>query len=184
MAKLVYTAIGSLDGYLEDATGHFDWAAPDQEVHGFVNEAERSIGTYLYGRRLYETMVYWETAGTGPDRPPVVRDYATIWRAADKIVFSRTLTAPSSARTRVEPEFTPALVTALKDAAERDLSVGGAQLGDQALQAGLVDEVQLLLHPVTVGGGKPILPGGVRLGLLGQRTFRSGVVYLHYAVRT
>jgi len=184
MARLVYTAIGSLDGYVEDAHGGFAWAAPDEEVHAFVNDEERSIGTYLYGRRLWETMVFWETAGTGPDRPAVERDYATIWQAAQKVVFSRTLPAVHGARTRLEREFTSELVTRLKQESERDLSVGGAQLAAEALRAGLVDEVQLLLQPVTVGGGRPALPGGVQLRLVEQRRFRSGVVLLRYTVPT
>jgi dihydrofolate reductase len=183
VGKLIYTAIGSLDGYVEDADGGFEWAAPDDEVHAFVNDAERSIGTYLYGRRLYDTMVYWETAEATPDGSEVERDYATIWRAADKIVFSRTLTYVRSARTRIEPQFTRELVTSLKDASDRDLGVGGAELAGEALSLGLVDEVRLLLHPVTVGGGKRVLAGGVRLHLLDERRFTSGVVHLHYAVR-
>ena len=192
MPKLIYTAIGSLDGYVEDSDGGFGWAAPDEEVHAFVNDAERSIGTYLYGRRLYQTMVYWDTASSvpndvggssEPDRPDVERDYAGIWQAADKIVFSRTLRTARSARTRLEPEFTPELVTSLKESSERDLGIGGAELAAEALRAGLVDEVRLLLHPVTVGGGKPALPGGVRLRLLDQQSFGCGVVHLRYAVR-
>ena len=182
MAKLIYTAIASLDGYVEDAGGGFDWAAPDEEVHAFVNDLERPVGTYLYGRRVYETMIYWETADTGPGSLDVERDYAEIWRAAEKIVFSRTQPAVRSARTRLEPEFTPELVGSLKESSPHDLSVGGAQLAAEALRAGLVDEVHLFLHPVTVGGGKPALPGGVRLRLLGERSFSGGVVYLRHAV--
>ena len=182
MAKLIYTAIASLDGYIEDADGGFGWGEPDEEMHGFVNDTERAIGTYLYGRRLYETMVYWETADAIPGSPPVERDYAQIWQAADKIVFSRTLDGVRSARTRLEPEFRPELVQTLKASAARDLSVGGAQLGAAALDAGLVDEVQLFLQPLTVGGGKPALPGGVRLRLIEQRRFGSGAMYLRYAI--
>lgn len=182
MAQLIYTAIGSLDGYLEDADGSFAWAAPDDEVLAFINDEERPIGTYLYGRRMYQTMVFWEGAGCDPDLPKVVREYAAIWHAADKIVFSRTLRAVPSARTQLEPEFTRSLVMSLKTASERDLSVGGAELGAEALRTGTVDEVRLLLHPVTVGGGKPVLPGGVRLRLLDERRFGCGVVYLRYAV--
>ncbi len=181
MARLIYTAIGSLDGYIEDADGGFDWAAPDEEMHTFVNEIERPIGTYLYGRRLYETMVYWETAETITGRPQAEREYATIWQSADKIVFSRTLDGVRSARTRVEQEFDPGLVTSLKSSSERDLSVGGAELGAVALRAGLVDEVQLFLQPLTVGGGKPALPAGLRLRLTEQRRFGNGAVYLRYA---
>ena len=182
MARLIYTAIASLDGYVEDADGAFDWAAPDEETHAFVNDTERPIGTYLYGRRIYETMVYWETADSLPDRAQVERDYTAIWQAADKVVFSRTLPAVRSARTRLEREFTPELVQSLKAAAERDLGVGGAELGAVALRAGLVDEVRLFLQPVTVGGGKPALPGGVRLSLLQEQRIGRGTTYLRYAV--
>jgi dihydrofolate reductase len=184
MAQLIYSAIGSLDGYVEDADGSFDWAAPDAEVLEFVNDEERPIGTYLYGRRMYETMVFWEGAAADPNLSEVEREYASIWQAADKIVFSRTQRAGSGARTRWEPEFTPELVTSLKAGSLRDLSVGGAELAAVALRAGTVDEVHLLLHPVTVGGGKPILPGGVHLRLLGERRFGCGVVYLRYAVES
>jgi dihydrofolate reductase len=190
MAQLIYSAIGSLDGYVEDADGSFAWAAPDEEVLAFVNDEERPIGTYLYGRRMYETMVFWEGAAADPDLSDLSglsdleRDYASIWQAADKIVFSRTPRAGSGARTRWEPEFTRELVTSLKAASQRDLSVGGADLAAEALRTGTVDEVRLLLHPVTVGGGKPILPGGVRLRLLGERRFGGGVVYLRYAVES
>ena len=179
MAKLIYSAIASLDGYIEDEHGKFDWAAPDAEVHDFVNDMERPIGTYLYGRRMYETMVYWETA---PSERPESRDYAEIWQAADKVVYSTTLEGVSSARTRLERDFDPAAVRQLKRDADRDVSVGGPGLAAHALQAGLVDECHLFLHPVTVGGGKPALPAGVRLELLGERRFESGVVYLSYRV--
>jgi len=183
VARLIYTAIASLDGYVEDVDGGFDWAAPDEATHAFVNDTERSIGTYLYGRRLYETMVYWEAADSLPDREPVERDYTAIWQAADKVVFSRTLPAVRSARTRLEREFTPELVQTLKASAERDLSVGGAELGAVALRAGLVDEVHLFLQPVTVGGGKPALPGGTRLSLLAEQRIGRDTAYLRYAVR-
>jgi dihydrofolate reductase len=185
MAKLIYAAIASLDGYVEDEKGVFDWAAPDEEVHAAVNELERPIGTYLYGRRMYETMAYWETAGRAPDDPEVVRDYGELWRATDKVVYSRTLRAVSSARTRVEHDFDPVAVRQLKADATHDLTVGGAELAGRALAAGLVDELHLFLHPVLVGGGKRALPSGVRvpLELRAERSFRSGVVHLHYAVR-
>jgi dihydrofolate reductase len=183
MAQLVFTAITSLDGYVEDAGGGFSWAAPDEEVHAFVNEAEREIGTYLYGRRMYQTMAVWQDLGRGPDAGDVEREYGEIWRAADKVVYSRTLQAPTTPRTRLEPEFRPESVAALKATAERDLSIDGPTLAAHAFRAGLVDEVRLLLHPVTVGGGKPALPGGVRLQLTDQRRFGSGVVHLRYAVR-
>jgi dihydrofolate reductase len=186
MAKLIYSAITSLDGYVADEDGNFDWAAPDEEVHSFVNELERQVGTYLYGRRIYETMVYWETAHTLPDQPPVVEDFAQIWQAADKIVYSRTLETVSSARTRIERDFDPEAVGQLKASAGRDLSVGGPDLAAQAIKAGLVDEYHLFLTPIVVGGGKPSLPDQVRvkLELLDERRFGSGVVHLHYRTKT
>lgn len=182
MAKLIYAAIASLDGYVEDAQGGFAWAAPDDEVHSFVNDLERPVGTYLYGRRMYETMRFWETAHTLPDLTSVARDFAEIWQAADKIVFSRTLASASSVRTRIERDFDPDLVRRLKATAEHDLSVGGAELAGQAIRAGLVDELHLLAVPVLVGGGKPALPRDVRvdLELTDTRRFASGVVYLNY----
>lgn len=187
MGTLIYSAIASLDGYVEDRSGGFDWAAPDAEVHAFVNDLERPIGTYLYGRRMYETMTYWETAGLdGDEHEPVEADYAAIWRAADKIVFSRTLDAPSTERTRIDRDFDPAAIEELKRSSDRDLSVGGAELAGQAISAGLVDECQLLLCPVLVGGGKRALPDDVRvdLELQDERRFGNGVVWLSYAVRT
>jgi dihydrofolate reductase len=184
MAKLIYSAIASLDGYVEDDHGTFDWAAPDAEVHAFVNDLERPVGRYLYGRRMYETMVYWETVGTGPDQPAVARDYAQIWRAAEKIVYSRTLERVSSARTRLERDFDPAAVRQLKQASDADLTVGGAELAGRAMTAGLVDECHLFLVPVVVGAGKRAFPAAVRvqLQLLSERRFTSGVVHLRYAV--
>jgi dihydrofolate reductase len=186
MANLIYSAITSLDGYVADEDGNFDWAAPDEEVHGFVNELERQVGTYLYGRRIYETMVYWETAHTLPDQPPVVEDFAQIWQAADKIVYSRTLETVSSARTRIERDFDPEAVRQLKASGGRDISVGGPDLAAQAIKAGLVDEYHLFLTPIVVGGGKPSLPDQVRvkLELLDERRFGSGVVHLHYRTKT
>jgi dihydrofolate reductase len=184
MAKLIYSAIASLDEYVEDDGGGFGWAAPDDELFAFVTELERPIGTYLYGRRMYETMVYWERADASGDRSPLAREWAEVWRAAEKVVFSRTLRTVSSARTRLEREFDAAAITALKDASELDISIGGADLAGQALAAGLVDELQLLLVPVLVGGGKRALPAGVRvqLELLDERRFSSGVVYVRYSV--
>lgn len=184
MAKLIYSAIASLDGYIEDAGGDFEWAAPDHEVHTFVNDQERPIGTYLYGRRMYETMMFWETVSTGGDQPAPGRDYAEIWRAADKIVYSRTLAAPSSARTRIVRDFDPAAIRQLKESSAHDISIGGPELAGQAMAAGLVDECRLFLGPIVVGGGKRALPDGVRvrLELLAERRFRSGVVYLSYRV--
>jgi dihydrofolate reductase len=184
MAKLVYAAIASLDGYVEDEEGTFDWAAPDEEVHAYVNDLERSVGTYLYGRRMYQTMVFWENVSTDADEPAVMSDYAGIWRAADKIVYSRTLATPSSGRTRIEREFEPDAVRQLKTSSGADISVGGAELAGRALGAGLVDECHLLLCPIVVGGGKRALPDNVRtrLELLGERRFGNGVVHLHYRV--
>ena len=187
MAKLIYSAIASLDGYVADEDGNFDWAAPDEEVHAFVNELERPVGTYLYGRRMYEVMAYWETADTLADQsPPPERDFAEIWRAADKVVYSKTLERPASARTRIEREFDPEAVRRVKASAERDLSVGGAELAAQAMKAGLVDELHLFVTPIVVGGGNRWLPDGVRvkLELLDERRFGSGVVYLHYRTTT
>ena len=184
MAKLTYSALASLDGYVEDADGRFDWAAPDEEVHGFVNDLERPVGTYLYGRRMYQTMMYWQTAGTGDDQPAVGRDFAEIWRSADKIVYSRTLEDASTPRTQLEREFQPATVARLKESSDADITIGGAELAGQALAAGLVDECQLFLYPVLVGGGKRALPDDVhaRLELVDLRRFASGVVYLKYVV--
>lgn len=184
MAKLIYSAIASLDGYVEDREGKFDWAAPDDEVHAFVNELERPVGTYLYGRRMYETMVYWETVGTGPDQLPPIRDYAEIWRGADKVVYSRTLQAATSERTRIERDFATGAIRQRKEASAEDITIGGAELAGQAIAAGLVDECGLLLAPILVGGGKRALPDDVhaRLELLDERSFRSGFVYLRYRV--
>jgi dihydrofolate reductase len=179
--KLIYSAIASLDGYTADAEGKFDWARPDAEVHAFVNDLERPIGTYLYGRRMYEVMAVWETMD---DPAPVSQDFAALWRAADKVVYSTTLAEPSSTRTRIEREFDVDAVGALKEAANRDLTIGGPELAAHALAAGLVDEVQLLLTPIVVGGGTRALPEGVRLGLelMDERRFGNGVVFLRYGV--
>ena len=186
MARLIYSAIASLDGYVEDVQGNFDWAAPDEEVHAFVNELERPVGTYLYGRRMYETMVYWETVSTHGDRSPASRDFAEIWRAAEKIVYSRTLKTVSSSRTRIEREFDPDAIRRLKESSRSDITVGGAELAGQAIAAGLVDECHLLLGPVLVGGGKHALPANVRaqLELLDERRFQNGVVHLRYRFRS
>ena len=182
MAKLIYSAIASLDGYVADEDGNFDWAEPDEEVHRFVNDLERRVGTYLYGRRMYETMVYWETANAQAGQPPFVRDYAEVWQSADKVVYSRTLETTSSARTRIERDFDPDQVRKLKEAADRDLTVGGAHLAAQAIAAGLVDEYQLFVVPAVVGGGTRALPGQVRLNLAlaQEHKFGSGTVYLRY----
>jgi dihydrofolate reductase len=185
VAKLIYSALTSLDGYVADEGGNFDWAEPSEEVHVFVNDLERPIGTYLYGRRMYEVMAYWETAGTVADQVPFVRDYAEIWQAAEKIVYSRTLVESSSARTRIEREFDSDAVRQLRATADRDISIGGPDLAAQAIRAGLVDEFHFFLTPVVVGGGKRSLPDGVRLEveLLDERRFANGVVHLHYRSR-
>jgi len=186
MAKLIYSAITSLDGYVADEDGNFDWAAPDEEVHSFVNDLERPVGTYLYGRRMYEVMVFWETAHTRADQPPVEQDFAEIWQAADKIVYSKTLEAVSSDRTRIERDFDSQAVRQMKASAGRDITVGGPDLAAQAIKAGVVDELHLFLTPVVVGGGKQSLPNDVRLELelLEERRFGNGVVHLHYRTRT
>jgi dihydrofolate reductase len=182
VARLIYSTIASLDGYVADASGSFDWAAPDEEVHAFVNELERPVGTYLYGRRMYEVMVFWETVSTGADQSPIMRDFAEIWRAADKVVYSRVLEEVDSARTRIEREFDPDSVRRLVATASRDVTIGGPELAAQAFEAGLVDECQVFLAPVVVGAGKRALPEGVfaRLELLDQHRFESGFVYLRY----
>jgi len=181
MGKLLFSAITSLDGYIEDDEGNFNWAAPDEEVVSVVNDIERPVGTYLYGRRMYETMVYWETVPLAKLSPPW-RDFAELWRAADKIVYSTSLQAVSSQRTRIERRFDPSAIEELKATQDRDLSMGGSDLAAQAFKAGLVDECQLFLVPVVVGGGKSALPRKVRLRLelVGERRFKNGVVFLHY----
>jgi dihydrofolate reductase len=185
MAELIFSAITSLDGYVEDETGNFDWAAPADDVLSFLNDLERPIGTYLYGRRMYETMVYWETVDVPQDQSPVIWDWTQLWRAADKVVYSRSLETASSARTRIEPNFDPGAVQAMKNRSERDLTIGGPDLAAQAFRAGLVDHCQLFLTPVLVGGGKPALPKDVRLDLdlVSERRFDSGVVFLDYRLR-
>jgi dihydrofolate reductase len=183
MAKLIYSAIASLDGYIEDSEGRFDWAAPSDEVHAFVNERERAIGTYLYGRRMYETMLFWEKPPELAEQPPTVQEFARIWQGADKVVYSKTLQAVGSARTRIERDFDPHAVRRLKATASRDLTVGGSELAARAIAAGLVDEYELFLVPVLVGGGKRALPADhfpIDLKLLDERRFRDGIVYLHY----
>jgi len=184
VGRLQYTVICSLDGYIADADGRYDWAAPDPEVHAFVNDLERPIGTYLYGRRTYETMAVWQTIG-GPENPAVENDYAEIWRAADKIVYSTTLNSVDTPRTRLERALDPEAVRQLTAASASDLGIGGASLAASALRAGLVDDVHHLLQPVVVGGGTRALPDGVRLGLelVDERRFAGGVVYLHHRRR-
>jgi dihydrofolate reductase len=182
MAKLVYSAIASLDGYVADEDGNFDWAMPDEEVHAFINDLERPVGHYLYGRRMYETMVGWETDPTLADQSPLMRDFSEIWQAADKVVYSRTLEAVSTSKTRIERDFDPEAVRRMKGSVGRDLAVVGADLAAQAFGAGLVDECHLFVSPVGVGGGKRSLPDGVRLELklLEERRFGGGMVYLRY----
>ena len=186
MGKLIYSMIMTLDGYIEDAQGRFGWGAPDDEaVHSYINELASSFGTYLYGRRMYETMVYWETAHLQPDQPSFVLDWARQWQAAEKIVYSTTLAEPRSARTRIERQFDPDAVRRLKAESDRDLTVDGPELAAHAIQAGLVDEFQLIVCPVIVGGGKRFFPDGVQLDLelLEERRFSTGVVVLRYATR-
>ena len=204
MSRLVYSMLCSLDGYVNDPDGGFDWAAPDAEVHRYVNDAERGVGTYLYGRRMYEIMTYWETAGQQSQQPEQPRqlesqqseepedpalqaaeeEYAEIWRAADKIVYSSTLDAATTSRTRLERTFDPDAVRRLKAESATDLSIGGPELAGAALRAGLVDELRIFLAPVVVGGGQHQLPTGLRLDLelLGERRFAGGVVLVHYRV--
>jgi dihydrofolate reductase len=186
MAKLIYSALTSLDGYIEDASGSFDWAAPSDEVHAFINDLERSAGTHLYGRRMYETMIVWETLDTGPDQTPEMRDFANMWRSVDKIVYSRTLQNVSTSRTRLERTFEPEAVRRLKTEAERDLLVGGPELAAHVIRAGLVDEYHLFFSPIVVGGGKRSLPEGSRLSLelMDERRFGDGTVFLRYQIRS
>jgi dihydrofolate reductase len=184
VAKLIYSAIASLDGYVEDSHGRFEWGEPDEEVHSFLNDLERSVGTYLYGRRMYETMLYWETVPT--DVSPAARDFTDIWRQAEKIVYSRTLDSASSARTSIERSFEPETIRRLKASAGFDMTIGGAELAGQAMAAGLVDELQLFVAPVVVGGGKSWLPGGLRLDLelVDARRFASGMTCARYLVHS
>ena len=184
MAKLTYLMLTSLDGYVADEQGKWDWAFPDEEIHAFVNDLERPVGTFLLGRRMYDVLVAWETIET-EGAAPEIADFAQLWRASDKIVYSRTLEQPSSERTRIEREFSPDAVRSLKESSERDLTIGGPELAGQAIRAGLVDELHLFVSPVVVGGGTPALPDGVRwdLALVGERRFGNGVVYLQYRSR-
>jgi dihydrofolate reductase len=185
MVKLIYSTIASLDGYVADDNGEFGWAAPDEQVHAFINELERGVGTYLFGRRMYEVMRYWETAEATSGRSPVERDYAQIWRTTEKIVYSRTLRSVSSARTRIERDFDAEALRREKAQARSDISVGGPGLAARALEAGLVDELRLFVVPIVVGGGTRSLPDDVRLELelLDERRFDSGIVYLYYRIR-
>jgi dihydrofolate reductase len=182
MGRLVYTGITSLDGYIADESGSFDWSMPDEEVHSFINDQERAFGTYLYGRRLYEVMVAWETMDAVPDQPVSIREYTRIWRAAEKIVFSSTLPAVSSERTAIERVFDPDAIRALKRDSTADLTIGGAELAGHALAAGLVDELRIFVSPAIVGGGTRLLPDGLRLDLrlVDERRFDNGVIYASY----
>ena len=185
MGRLISTHIASLDGYINDEQGRFDWSEPDEQVHAFVNDLERPIGTYLYGRRLYEVMTYWETALEQPDAHEVEQDYARLWQAAEKVVYSTTLAEPSTARTRIERTFDPDAIRKLKDESDRDLTIGGADLASQALKAGLVDEIRLLFSPVIIGAGTRFLTDHTRINLelTDERRFPNGVVYLAYQIR-
>ena len=185
MAQLIYSAITSLDGFIEDKDGSFDWAAPDEEVHGFINDIERSAGTFLFGRRMYETMMVWETDPGFTEDSPILRDYAEIWQAAEKIVYSTTLKDVPTRKTRLERAFDAKFIRKLKETATSDILIGGPGLAAHAFRAGLVDEIQLFLAPVIVGGGKPAFPadGHLELELLEEHRFASGVVFLHYHVR-
>jgi dihydrofolate reductase len=185
MAHLIYSAISSLDGYIEDRHGNFDWAMPDEEVHRFINNLERTAGTYLYGRRMYETMMVWETDPNLAADSPLTQDFAEIWQAANKIVYSRSLAAVSTRKTRIERNFDPDTIRQLKEAGEHEIVIGGAELAAHAFRAGLIDECHLFLTPIVVGGGKPSLPDNVRLELelLEERRFGNGMVFLRYRVR-
>jgi dihydrofolate reductase len=181
-AKLIFSAIASLDGYVADEDGKWDWSMPDHEVHEFVNDLERPIGTHLYGRRMYEVLSAWETLESDE---PLLQDYAQIWRGTDKVVFSKTLDGIKSKRTWLERDFDPAVVAKMKATSAKDIAIGGPELAAVALRAGIVDEIHLLLSPVVVGGGKAALPAELRLELelLSTQRFGNGVVHLHYRVK-
>ena len=185
MARLIYSAISSLDGYIEDKDGNFDWAMPNEEAHRFINDLERTAGTYLYGRRMYETMTVWETDPDLAADSPLTQDFAEIWQAADKIVYSTTLAAASTRKTRIERNFDPEALRQLKKTAQHDIAIGGAELAGHAFRAGLIDEYHLFVAPIIVGGGKLSLPKDIRLELelLEQRRFGNGMAFLHYRVR-
>jgi dihydrofolate reductase len=184
MPKLIYAMNTSLDGYINDEEGNFDWSEPDEELHTFFNELVRPIGTHLYGRRLYETMSYWQDPEDLAEQPEYIRDFAEIWQRTDKVVYSRTLDSPSTPRTRIESAFDPDGVRELKESAGADLTVGGPGLAAEALRAGLVDELHQVIHPVIVGGGTPWLPDDLRfdLELLEESRFAAGPVHLHYRI--
>jgi dihydrofolate reductase len=182
MAKLIYSSVASLDGYVADENGNFDWAAPDDELHAFVNDLERPVGTYLYGRRMYEVMRFWENPDLLSDKSDVMSDFATIWQAADKVVYSRTLGTATTTKTRLERDFDLDAIRKLKASVERDITIGGPELAGQAIKAGLVDELQLFFAPILVGGGTRSLPDDalLKLALLDEHRFSSGAIYLHY----
>lgn len=186
MAKLIYSMVTSLDGYAEAAEGDLGWDAEDEEVHRFVGDAFRHVRTFLYGRRMYETMVFWETAHTDPAAPPYIVEYARDWQAAEKVVYSTTLESVSSERTRIERAFEPEAVRRLKAESEHDLSVDGPTLAAQAIRAGLVDEYHLFITTSVVGGGTRFFPDGVRLDLelVEERLFESGLIYAQYRTRS
>ena len=186
MGRLIYSILMSLDGYIEDPSGSFDWAEPDAEVHRVVNDLARPVGTHLYGRRMYEVMQAWETLDREPGQPDYIVDFARIWQAADKIVFSSSLEAPSTSRTALERRFDPDAVRERKRTSEADLMIGGPGLAAEAFDAGLVDVVHLFVAPVTVGGGKPAMPRDVRidLELESERRFGNGMAQLAYRVRS
>lgn len=185
MAKLIYSAITSLDGYIEDEQGNFDWSIPDEEVHTFINNLERPIGTYLYGRRMYDVMAFWETASTDSNLTSYALEFARIWQAANKVVYSKTLTAVSSTKTHIVRDFDPDSVQRMKASSERDISIGGPNIAAQAIKAGLVDEIHLFVTPILVGGGKPSLPSNVRviLDLVDENRFGNGMIHLHYRIK-
>ncbi|MEO8323245.1 MAG: dihydrofolate reductase family protein [Actinomycetota bacterium] len=185
MAKLIYSGIMSLDHYVADEDGNFDWSEPDEEVHTLVNDLARPVGTFLLGRGMYEVLSAWETIHTLPDQPGFIQDFAQIWLAADKIVYSKSMDSVSTAKTRLERDFDPEAVRKLKTKTDRDITIGGPDLAAQAIAAGLVDEYQLYVTPIIVGGGKQFLPDGVRfdLELLDERRFANGVIHLRYRTR-
>lgn len=186
MAKLIYVSNVSLDGYIEDEHGSFDWTAPDEELFAFITDLVRPVGTYLYGRRMYDTMAPWETDPALAARSELMADFANVWQAADKVVYSTTLDAISTAKTQLERNFDPASVRGMKASTTRDLTVGGAHLAEHALEAGLIDECHLFIRPVLIGGGKPALASDHRadLELLDDRRLGNGVVYLRYRIPT